>query len=269
MARRGHDPVSESRDEGGVKTSGKDSADGPCSAPPTPCGNNSRPSGEAWILNAMLESLSSKVERGDRKRSEVASGDGPDQPRRSPDASGDSGWHSRLGGSRRLASPVEARRLRSRADRAERHAAVAINDASVSFRVALEAMRNASIARMKADEACLDRCRPLICSPPAVKKGSHLAGYRPATILSQLVRPELLAPLHFQRLGREHGTRRCSRKFAKSPRSLPRRVARPARRVPTAPALTPVKTPGVPPPDCPPLSEMGGPVENIPAAGRQ
>jgi hypothetical protein len=110
-----------------------------------------------WILNATLESLPAKIELAYRKRSDLAGGDGPDDPRHSPDASGDErtalkdggpvgGWLAR----RKLA------RLRSRVDRAERRAAVAINDASASFGVALEAVLDAFIACVKADEACLD-----------------------------------------------------------------------------------------------------------------
>jgi len=165
-------PCLSPRDEGGVKTSGKDTADRAVFRPSDPLREQLQAiRRRLWILTAMLESLSSKIQRADRKRSEVASGDGPDQPRHSPDASGDERMALKAGGA---VGGWRARwkraRLRSRADRAERRAAAAINDASVSFRVALEAMLNASIARMKADEACLDRCRPLTLQSSCCEK---------------------------------------------------------------------------------------------------
>ena len=45
-------------------------------------------------------------------------------------------------------------RLRARADRAERRAAVAMNKASVALSDAFEAVLQAACARIKADEAC-------------------------------------------------------------------------------------------------------------------
>jgi hypothetical protein len=152
-------PCPSPHDGGRVKTSGKDSADWAAFCPSRPLHEQLQAiRRRLWILNATLESLAAKIELADRRRSEVAGGDGPDQPRHSPDASGDErkvlngggavgGWRARW----KLA------RLRSRADRAGRRAAVAINDASTSFGLALKAVRDASIAREKADEAWLVR----------------------------------------------------------------------------------------------------------------
>jgi hypothetical protein len=150
------------RDGGGVKTSGKNSADRVVFRSSDPVQELLQAiRRKLWILNASLESLCAKIEPAYRKRYEAAGRDGPDQHRHSPAESGDErmalkawgavgGWRAR----RKLA------RLRSRADRAERRAAVAINGASASFGVALEAMLQAAIARLKADEACLGPCRP-------------------------------------------------------------------------------------------------------------
>ncbi len=110
-----------------------------------------------WILNATLESLPAKIELAYRLRSEVANGDGPDQPWNRPDACGNQrltfkakraigGWWARW----KLA------RLRSRADWAERRAVIAIHDASNSFSSALDAVLHAAIARVTADDVCLD-----------------------------------------------------------------------------------------------------------------
>ena len=155
-------PSPSSRHEGGVKASGRDTVAQDVFLP----SDSLRDQLQAirrrlWILNATLESLPAKIELACRKSGEMAGGDGPDQPQHTPDEPGDE----------RLALQSEgfvgswwARRklawLRSRADRAERRAAVAINDASASFSAALEAVLHAAIARLKADEACLGPCRP-------------------------------------------------------------------------------------------------------------
>jgi hypothetical protein len=124
-----------------------------------------------WILSATLESLSAKIELAIRKKSEVAGGDGPGRLRHSPDAPYDerlalpsAGFVASWWARRRLA------RLRSRADRADRRAAVAINDASASFSAVLGAVLEAAIARVKADEACLSSCSapgPRVCDRPS------------------------------------------------------------------------------------------------------
>ena len=163
-------PCLSPRDGGGVKTSGKDSADRAVFRPSDPLRNNSALRRGPWILNATLESLSSKFE-GPSHEERGGERGGPDQPRRSPDASGDERMALKAGGGQSaVGEPGGGARLRSRADRAECRAAVAINDASISFRVALEAMLNASIARMKADEACLDRCHPLTLQSSCCEK---------------------------------------------------------------------------------------------------
>jgi hypothetical protein len=109
-----------------------------------------------WILNATLESLLAKFEVAYRMKSEVAGRDGSNAPRYTADAAGNKrltlkakgtlgGWWARW----RLV------RLRSRADRAERRAVVAIHDASASFGAALDAVLHAAIARVEADEVSL------------------------------------------------------------------------------------------------------------------
>src|SRR5258708_7903857 len=58
----------------------------------------------------------------------------------------------------------------SRADRAERRTAAAIQDASVSLDTTPAAVRQAAVARVKADEACLSSCRapsPRKCDRPS------------------------------------------------------------------------------------------------------
>ena len=113
-----------------------------------------------WILSATLESLPAKIELAYRTRSDVAGEGGPNHPE--PSANGSvherlapqpaafvGGWWAR----RRLT------RLKSRAERAERRAAAAIREASASFGTALEAVLQAAVARVKADEACLSSRR--------------------------------------------------------------------------------------------------------------
>ena len=107
-----------------------------------------------WIVNATLESLPSKIEQTYRQRSAIAVGDESDQRRKNSDTILDeaaalerhqaaAGWWARW----KLA------RLRTRALRAEARAAAALHDASVSFGAALEAVLQAAVARVKADEA--------------------------------------------------------------------------------------------------------------------
>jgi hypothetical protein len=107
-----------------------------------------------WILNATLEARLAKIEQTSRKTSPFSGGDGRAPCRDACDAfsserpaleshAAAGGWWARW----KLA------RLRSRASRAERRAAAALYDASVSFSEALEAVLRAAAARVKADEA--------------------------------------------------------------------------------------------------------------------
>jgi hypothetical protein len=148
--------------DGGVTTSGRDSVDSGICRPSDSLRNRLQAiRRRLWILNATLESLPAKVELVSRQSGVLAGEYGPDQRQDTRDEPGDerlalkgegalSGWRARW----KLA------RLRSRADRAERRAAVAIHDASASFGAALEAVLHAAIARVKADEAGLNSCRP-------------------------------------------------------------------------------------------------------------
>ena len=105
-----------------------------------------------WIVNATLESLPAKIEQTYRNRSLIV-GAGPTQyqnasdplctERRALESPRAIGWWARW----KLA------RLRSRARRAEARAAAALYRASVSFGGALEAVLQAAVARVKADEA--------------------------------------------------------------------------------------------------------------------
>jgi hypothetical protein len=148
------------RDGGGVKTSATNSVDRGVSQ----CPDHRRHQLQAvrrrlWILSATLESLPAKIELAGRTSGVLAEGDGPDQAQHGRGEPGDlgmarkadgilGGWWARW----RLAW------LRSRADRAERSAAVAIHDASASFGAALEAVLHAAVARVKADGACRGPC---------------------------------------------------------------------------------------------------------------
>jgi hypothetical protein len=107
-----------------------------------------------WIVNATLESLPAKIEQAYRQRSTSAVGDESAQSRETCDTILDhavgleahkaaAGWWARW----------KLSRLRSRASRAEARAAAALYDASVSFGEALEAVMQAAVARVKADEA--------------------------------------------------------------------------------------------------------------------
>jgi hypothetical protein len=113
-----------------------------------------------WILSATLESLHAKIERAYYHRGDEDGGAGPDQPRHSPDASGREWLAPQSEG---IVASWWARRkltrLRSRADRAERRAAAAIQDVSASCGAALEAVLQVAVARVKADEACLSSRR--------------------------------------------------------------------------------------------------------------
>jgi hypothetical protein len=107
-----------------------------------------------WIVCATLESLPARIEQTYCSRSSITGGDRcfsvtntsdhpcnaspvPEQPKTA------AGWWARW----------KLSRLRSRASRAERQAAAALYDASVSFGEALEAVLQAAVARVKADEA--------------------------------------------------------------------------------------------------------------------
>jgi hypothetical protein len=104
-----------------------------------------------WIVNATLESLPAKIEQSYRNRSVIA-GVEPSQfrngsdmlsaERRAFEHQKAAGWWARW----------KATRLRARASRAEARAAAALYDASVSFGEALEAVLQAAVARVKADE---------------------------------------------------------------------------------------------------------------------
>jgi hypothetical protein len=112
-----------------------------------------------WILSATLESLPAKIELACRQSGVRDGGEGLDRPAQTRDRYGDQrlafkrfGFWSRWRAMRKLA------RLRLRADRAERRAAVAINGASAAFGVAFEAALQAALARVKADEARRSCC---------------------------------------------------------------------------------------------------------------
>lgn len=106
-----------------------------------------------WILNTRLQSLPAKIESIYRQSGEWVNVDGLE-----------GSMHDGVGlakerrNGRRVLGDWPARwnraRLRARADRAERHAAVAMNKASVSLSDAFEAVLQAACARMRADEAC-------------------------------------------------------------------------------------------------------------------
>jgi len=147
---------SSSRDGGGVKASARDSADQGVSHRSDLLRDQRQAiRRRLWILNATLESLPAKIELACGQSGVLAGMHGPDQPQHAGDEPGDllpvlraevtlGGWRARW----KLA------RLRSRADRAERRATVAIQNASASCGAALEAVLHAAIARGKADEAC-------------------------------------------------------------------------------------------------------------------
>jgi hypothetical protein len=146
------------RPEGGVKTSARNSVEQRFFLPSESLRDQLQAiRRRLWILNATLESLHAKIELACRMRSEVASGDGSDHPRKIPDASGGEPLtlkaHGAIGG---WWARWKLARLRSRADRAERRAVVAIHDASASFSAALDAVLHAAIVRAKADEIVLD-----------------------------------------------------------------------------------------------------------------
>jgi hypothetical protein len=105
-----------------------------------------------WIVNATLESLPQKIEQTYRSRSVIKDA-GPAQHRNTSDT---------LCTERRAFESHKAAdwwtrwklaRLRSRARRAEARATAALYDASVSFGEALEAVLQATVARVKANEA--------------------------------------------------------------------------------------------------------------------
>ena len=106
-----------------------------------------------WILGTKLQSLAAKIELIYRQSGERVNVDGLE--RCMHDGVGLA--KERLNG-RRVFGCWPAKwnraRLRARADRAERHAVVAMNKASVSLSDAFEAVLQAACARIKADEAC-------------------------------------------------------------------------------------------------------------------
>jgi hypothetical protein len=109
-----------------------------------------------WIVSTSLESLPAKIELAYRSRSRVAHGARPDEPGLALSASSDESPVTRPEGSNGgWWARRKCARLRSRASRAERRAAAAIHDASVSFGTALEAVLQAAVARAQADEAWL------------------------------------------------------------------------------------------------------------------
>jgi hypothetical protein len=108
-----------------------------------------------WILNATLGTLPAKIERASREEGGGAfrhDGRGP-----APPEPGNGLGAGRLIGGWRARWKLA--RLESRAERAERRAAVAINNASASLAAALGRVRHAAVARRKADEARLSRSR--------------------------------------------------------------------------------------------------------------
>jgi hypothetical protein len=119
-----------------------------------------------WILSATLESLPAKIELACRRSGAVAGRDGLDQPQHTRDVRLRLKALGALGGWR---ARWKCARLRSRANRAERRAAVAIRDASASFGAALEAVLHAAVARAKADQACLVSC--CVPAPPSRDQG--------------------------------------------------------------------------------------------------
>jgi hypothetical protein len=141
------------KDGGAVKTTGSDAGDEGVSRRSDSLRDQVQSiRRRLWILNATLESLPARIELACRKSGVPSGGDGPDQPQRIRDQPADlrpalkaeeapGGWRARW----KLA------RLRSRAERAERRAAVAIHDASASFGAALDAVLHAAIARVQAD----------------------------------------------------------------------------------------------------------------------
>jgi hypothetical protein len=109
-----------------------------------------------WILSATLEFLPAKFDLACRKSGVFAGENGLDMPQHTHDDSD----HNRS--TQKAQGPLggwwakwKLARLRSRAERVERRAAVAIHDASATFSAALEAVLHAAVARVKADEACL------------------------------------------------------------------------------------------------------------------
>jgi hypothetical protein len=106
-----------------------------------------------WILNTKLQSLPAKIELIYRQSGEWVNVDGLE--RCMHDGVGLA--KERLNGRRGLGcwpAKWNRARLRARADRAERRAAVAMNKASVSLSDAFEAVLQAACARIRADEAC-------------------------------------------------------------------------------------------------------------------
>jgi hypothetical protein len=105
-----------------------------------------------WILNTRLQLLPAKIELIYRQSGEWVNVDGLE---RCIDGVGLA--KERLNGRRGLGcwpAKWNRARLRARADRAERHAVVAMNKASVSLSDAFEAVLQAACARIRADEAC-------------------------------------------------------------------------------------------------------------------
>ena len=105
-----------------------------------------------WIVNATLESLPQRIEQTYRSRSVIKDA-GAAQHRNTSDTL----CTERRAFESHKAADWWARwkvaRLRSRARRADARATAALYDASVSFGEALEAVLQAAVARVKADEA--------------------------------------------------------------------------------------------------------------------
>jgi hypothetical protein len=143
-------------DGGGAQTAGRESVDQGISRRSDPMADRLKAvRRRLWILNATLESLPAKIELACRQSGVWAGGDGLDRHQQSCDGLGDVHLAVKTEGVLgRWRAKWKIATLRSRADRAERRAAVAIDDASASFSAAIEAVLQAALARVNADGAC-------------------------------------------------------------------------------------------------------------------
>ncbi len=108
-----------------------------------------------WVFTATLESLRAKIEMAYHPSGARIESDTLDRSVHTCDGLANDGFA--LQGKRILASwPARWKcvRLRARAVRAERQAAVAMNNASASLSHAFEAVLEYTLARAKADESC-------------------------------------------------------------------------------------------------------------------